>query len=130
MSRNTGAPGRPGASIPGVPPSINGNSIGYISWNMNKRGLMLDMKDPAQRANAYELLKTCDVFLMNMRPDVAGRLGVDYETVSQINPGIVYCTVTGWGQTGPMRDMQGNDGLINYYTGMATTNGAEGAAGS
>ncbi len=126
FQRNAGQPGRPGGAIPGVPPSINGNSIGYISWNMNKRGLTLDMKDPKDRANAYELLKTCDVFLMNMRPDVAGRLGVDYETVSQINPGIVYCTVTGWGQTGPMRDLPGADGQINYFTGMSTTNGAEG----
>ena len=124
--RNPGSPDRPGTGIPGVPPSINGNSIGYISWNMNKRGLTLDMKSPQDRANAYELLKTCDVFLMNMRPDVAGRLGVDYETVSQINPGIVYCTVTGWGQTGPMRDLPGADGQIQYFTGMSSTNGAEG----
>src|SRR5262245_16246035 len=69
-----------------VPPTINGTSIGYISWNMNKRGATFDLKNPQDRANAYELIKTCDVFLMNMRPDVAARLGVDYETVSQINP--------------------------------------------
>ncbi len=119
----------PGADRPGggVPPSINGTSIGYISWNMNKRGLTLDMKSQEDRANAYELLKTCDVFLMNMRPDVAGRLGVDYETLSKINPGIVYCTVTGWGQDGPMRELPGADGQINHFTGMSTTNGVEGA---
>ena len=119
----------PGADRPGggVPPSINGTSIGYISWNMNKRGLTLDMKAQEDRANAYELLKTCDVFLMNMRPDVAGRLGVDYETLSKINPGIVYCTVTGWGQDGPMRELPGADGQINHFTGMSTTNGVEGA---
>ena len=109
-----------------VPPTINGTSIGYISWNMNKRGFTLDLKSPQDRANAYELIKTCDVFLMNMRPDVAGRLGVDYETVSQINPGIVYCTVTGWGHTGPMRDLPGADGQVQYFTGGAAANGAEG----
>ena len=120
----------PGSERPGggVPPSINGTSIGYISWNMNKRGLTLDMKAQEDRANAYELLKTCDVFLMNMRPDVAGRLGVDYETLSKINPGIVYCTVTGWGQEGPMRELPGADGQINHFTGMSTTNGVEGAS--
>ena len=122
--RQTIGADRPGG---GVPPSINGTSIGYISWNMNKRGMTLDMKAQDDRANAYELLKTCDVFLMNMRPDVAGRLGVDYDTLSKINPGIVYCTVTGWGQEGPMRELPGADGQINHFTGMSTTNGVEGA---
>ena len=118
---------RPGAFM--VPPTINGTSIGYISWNMNKRGMTIDLKSPEGRANAYELLKTCDVFLMNMRPDVAARLGVDYETVAQINPRIVYCTVTGWGQTGPMRELPGADGQVQYFTGGSDANGAEGESG-
>src|SRR6266849_6563574 len=49
-----------------VPPRINGTSIGFITWNMNKRGLFLDLKSPEDRATAYELLKTCDVFMINM----------------------------------------------------------------
>lgn len=110
----------------GVPPSINGTSIGYITWNMNKRGIQFDLKAQDDRVDAYELLKTCDVFLMNMRPDVAGRLGVDYESVSKINPGIVYIAVTGWGQTGPMRDLPGADGQIQHYTGFGSANGVEG----
>lgn len=119
---------QPTATGAGVPPTINGTSIGYIAWNMNKRGLTLDMKSPQGRANAYELLKTCDVFMMNMRPDVAGRLGVDYETVSQINPGIVYCTITGWGQSGPMRDVPGADPQARFFTGFHQGVGAEDAA--
>ena len=111
----------------GVPPSINGTSIGYITWNMNKRGIQFDLKAQEDRADAYELLKTCDVFLMNMRPDVAARLGVDYESVSRVNPGIVYVAVTGWGQTGPMRDLPGADGQIQHYTGFGSANGEEGA---
>ena len=117
-----------GGILHGSPPAINGLSAAYFPWNANKRGLTLDMKSPTDRANAYELLKTCDVFLMNMRPDVAGRLGVDYETVSQINERIVYCTITGWGETGPMAQLQGDDGKLNYFTGMSSTNGVEGSA--
>jgi len=104
-------------------------AVGYIAWNMNKRGITLDLKAAEDIAYAHELLKTCDVFLMNMRPDVAARLGVDYDAVAQINPGIVYCTVTGWGHTGPMRELPGADGQVQYFTGGADANGAEGAPG-
>jgi crotonobetainyl-CoA:carnitine CoA-transferase CaiB-like acyl-CoA transferase len=117
---------QPTATGAGVPPTINGTSIGYIAWNMNKRGLTLDMKSPQDRANAYDLIKTCDVFMMNMRPDVAGRLGVDYETLSQINPGIVYLTITGWGQSGPMRDVPGADPQVRFFTGFHQGVGEEG----
>ena len=61
----------------GVPPTIDGTSIGCIAWNMNTRGLSLDMKSPEDRQTAYELLGTCDVFLLNIRPEVTDRLGVD-----------------------------------------------------
>ena len=110
----------------GVPPSINGTSIGYITWNMNKRGIQFDLKSQDDRADAYEVLKTSDVFLMNMRPDVAARLGVDYESVSKLNPGIVYVAVTGWGQAGPLSSLPGADGQIQHYTGFGSSSGVEG----
>ncbi len=110
----------------GVPPTINGTSIGYIAWNMNKRAFSLDMKLEEYRRRAYELLKTCDVFLVNMRPGVAERLGVGYEDVQKINPRIVYCTVTGWGTTGPMADLPGADGQVQYVTGFGSPTGIEG----
>ena len=110
----------------GVPPTIKGTSIGYIAWNMNKRGLFLDLKATRDRATAYELLKTCDVFMINMRTGVAERLGLGYETVSQINPGIVYCSITGWGETGPMAQAPGADGQMQYFTGFWSTNGQRG----
>ena len=110
----------------GVPPTINGTSIGYITWNMNKRGLFLDLKAEAGRATAYELLKTSDVFLVNMRPGVAERLGVGYDDLARINPQIVYCSVTGWGSSGPMAAKPGADGYANYFTGFWSVNGASG----
>ena len=91
----------------GVPPAINGTSVGYISWNMNKRGLFLDLKSPSDRQTAYELLQTCDVFMINMRPGAAERMGVGYEQVAAANPNIIYTAITGWGEVGPMRGQAG-----------------------
>jgi crotonobetainyl-CoA:carnitine CoA-transferase CaiB-like acyl-CoA transferase len=107
----------------GARPTINGTSIGYVSWNLNKRGLTLDLKSEEGRRDAHELLKTCDVFLMNMRTGVAERLGVDYETVSKIRPDIIYCAITGWGETGPMSHEPGGDTPIYYGSGFATGTG-------
>lgn len=110
----------------GVPPTINGTSIGYITWNMNKRGLFLDLKEKRDRATAAELLESCDVFLINMRTGVADRLGLGYEAVRAINPRIVYCSVTGWGESGPMAERPGADGQMQYFSGFWSTNGGRG----
>ena len=110
----------------GVPPAIDGTSIGYITWNMNKRGLFLDLKSEADRETAYRLLETCDALLVNMRPGAAERLGMGYEQVRAANPRIVYTTITGWGEVGPMRDRPGADVQCQYFTGFWSTNGARG----
>ncbi|MFN8556345.1 MAG: CoA transferase [Dehalococcoidia bacterium] len=110
----------------GVPPTINGTSIGYIAWNMNKRGLFLDLKSPEDRLTALEVLKTCDAFIINMRTGVAERLGLGYEAVAAVNPGIVYCSITGWGESGPMMHRPGADGQAQYFTGFWSTSGARG----
>ncbi len=109
-----------------IPPTINGTSIGYIAFNMNKRAFSLDLKSEAHRKSAYDLLKTCDVFLANMRPGVPERLGVGYEAVREINPRIVYCEVTGWGESGPMSALPGADQQAQHITGFTSTNGVEG----
>ncbi len=113
----------------GVPPTINGTSIGYIAWNMNKRGLFLDLKATEDRSTAYELIKSSDVFIVNMRTGVADRLGLSYEALSAINPNIVYCSITGWGETGPMATRPGADTQVGYFTGLWSTQGATGEAG-
>ena len=110
----------------GVPPTIDGTSIGYMTWNQNKRGLFLDLKSPTDRQTAYELLQTCDVFLINMRPGAAERMGVGYEQVKAVNPDIIYTAITGWGEVGPMRDRPGADVQAQYFTGFWSVSGAEG----
>ena len=111
----------------GVPPTINGTSIGYIAWNMNKRAFSLDMKDPVYIERARQLVKTCDVFLVNMRPGVADRLGLGYEAVSELNPRIVYVNVTGFGTTGPWVDLPGADTQVQYISGFSAATGKEGS---
>jgi crotonobetainyl-CoA:carnitine CoA-transferase CaiB-like acyl-CoA transferase len=110
----------------GIPPYINGVSIGHITWNMNKRQMFLDMKSEFDVEMAHKLLATCDVFVDNMRPGVADRLGLSYETLSEINPRIVYCTICGWGTTGPMSDRTAADPQIQAFTGFAGNSGTPG----
>ncbi len=119
-------PGTPPERLGQVPPTIDGTSIGYLAWNMNKRGLGLDLKDPADVATAREVAARCDVFLVNMRPGVVDRLGLGYDTIAARNPGIVYCDVNGWGHDGPMATSPGSDGVIQGYSGFWSLNGADG----
>ena len=96
----------------------------YDPMARGKRSIGLNLKSQDAREVLYKLIKDADVFVEEFRPGVVKRLGVDYETISGINPGIVYLSVTGYGQTGPYRSMVGHD--INY----TSTAGAQGAIGS
>ncbi|MDQ2621691.1 MAG: CoA transferase, partial [Actinomycetota bacterium] len=99
----------------------------YLSLNRSKKSIRLDLKSEAGRAAFHRIAKTADVVLEGFRPGVAARLGVDFETLRELNPGLVYCSITGYGQDGPSRDRAGHD--LNYLasTGMlAMTGGADG----
>jgi crotonobetainyl-CoA:carnitine CoA-transferase CaiB-like acyl-CoA transferase len=113
----------------GVPPSINGTSIGYLTWNMNKRGLILDLKQEVDQAFARRLIETCDVFMCNMRPGVPDRLGLSYEDLHAINPRLIYCTATGYGSFGPRSRDRGADPQIQALTGYWAAQGARGELG-
>jgi crotonobetainyl-CoA:carnitine CoA-transferase CaiB-like acyl-CoA transferase len=119
-------PGTPPERLGQVPPTVDGTSIGYLAWNMNKRGLGLDLKNPDHVATALTVAATCDVFLANMRPGVVDRLGLGYEAVAARNPSVVYCDVNGWGHDGPMAQAPGSDGVIQGYCGFWSLNGADG----
>ena len=109
-----------------VPPNFDGLSILYVTANNNKRSAMLDLKDTKHREAAYRLLRESDVFLENMRPGVMSRLGLDYETVSEINPQIVYLSASGYGQTGHMVPRPGADPQIQAFGGWTSITGQEG----
>ena len=80
--------------------------------NRNKQHMTLNLKTTEGRSIFYRLVQTADVVLEGFRPGVVKRLGVDYDAVRVLNPGIVYCAVSGYGQTGPLSDKAGHD--VNY----------------
>jgi crotonobetainyl-CoA:carnitine CoA-transferase CaiB-like acyl-CoA transferase len=87
-----------------LPPAVDGESHYFVSVNRNKRGVVVDLKVPEGRDLVLRLAGVCDVVIENFRPGVAGRLGVDYESVTRFNPEIVYCSISAFGQTGPLAE--------------------------
>ncbi len=81
----------------------------FQTYNRNKRSIALDTGKPDDRAVFHELIRTADVFIQNFRPGVAERLGAGFEELQRINPRLVYCAITGFGQTGPSRDRPAYD---------------------
>jgi alpha-methylacyl-CoA racemase len=99
------------------PPYIDGaddsaKSALFLSLNRNKRSIRLDLKNERGREALLALVRDHDVVLESFRPGVLDRLGVGYERMREVNPGIVYCAISGYGQSGPRRDASGHD--MNY----------------
>ena len=101
-------------------------NVSFLSLNRNKRSLAVDLKNPEGKAVLIELVKTADVFLQNYRPGVAKRLGVDYETLSQINPRLVYVSMSGYGEDGPYLNWPGQDLVLQGMSGAMLSAGREG----
>jgi crotonobetainyl-CoA:carnitine CoA-transferase CaiB-like acyl-CoA transferase len=98
----------------------------FLSLNRNKRSIRIDLKHERGRELLLALVRDCDVVLESFRPGVLDRLGVGYERMREVNPGIVYCAISGYGQTGPKRDAPGHD--MNYL-GLIGLLGLTGEAG-
>jgi crotonobetainyl-CoA:carnitine CoA-transferase CaiB-like acyl-CoA transferase len=101
-------------------------NVSFLSLNRNKRSLAVDLKNPEGKAVLMELVKTADVFLQNYRPGVAKRLGVDYETLSQINPRVVYVSMSGYGEDGPYVNNPGQDLILQGMSGAMLSAGRAG----
>ncbi len=113
-----------------VPPFMAGDQASvFLDTNLNKRLVALDLKDPTDLEAAWALLDTCDVFVENMRPGAANKLGFSYETVSARNPRIVYVSACAYGRVGPMATQAGVDPLVQAFSGFASLNGQEGESG-
>lgn len=93
-------------------PKIDGASIGYAILNRGKKSIALDLKAEGAVESLRPLIEKADVLVEQFRPGVMDRLGLGYEAVRAVNPGIVYCSITGYGQSGPKRDIAGHD--LNY----------------
>jgi alpha-methylacyl-CoA racemase len=98
------------------PPHVDGESAVYALLNRGKKSIVLDLKSSDARARLAPLLARCDVVVEQFRPGVMARLGLGYEAAKAVNPRVVYCAITGYGQDGPRRDEAGHD--LNY---VATT---------
>ncbi|UVH60568.1 CoA transferase [Variovorax paradoxus] len=120
-------PGR-GDEMRSYVPKFGRDSVNFALLNQGKRSVALDLKDPTAVAQAIALVRHADVLVEQFRPGVMDRLGLGYDAMRAINPGLIYCAITGWGQQGPLADMAAHD--LNYQaeTGlMALTAGADGA---
>lgn len=84
----------------------------FQSINGNKKSLTLDLKNQTAREILYRLVTKADIFMEGFRPGVAARLGIDYHTLSKINPRLIYCSISGYGQEGPYKNLPGHD--LNY----------------
>jgi crotonobetainyl-CoA:carnitine CoA-transferase CaiB-like acyl-CoA transferase len=93
-------------------PTVDGRSYTYLTRNRNKASVGVDLKDDRGREAFLRLAETADVVVESFRPGVVDRLGVDYGSVREVNEDVVYCSLTGYGQTGPYADRPGHD--VNY----------------
>ena len=98
-----------GDEMRGYQPRLGADSANYTLLNRGKRGAAVDLKDPDVRDRLLELVVDVDVLVEQFRPGVMDRLGLGYDDVRAVNPGIVYCSITGHGQTGPSAGRAGHD---------------------
>src|SRR5690349_4734958 len=94
------------------PPFAAGESAYYLCVNRNKRSVVVDFKTADGQKLIRELIKRSDVLVENFRPGTLARFGLDFESASRLNPKLIYCSITGFGQTGPWRDKPGYDFMI------------------
>jgi crotonobetainyl-CoA:carnitine CoA-transferase CaiB-like acyl-CoA transferase len=98
-------------------------SPNFLAWNRNKRSLALDLKAPEAKGILYKIALKADVVVQNFRPGVLAKLGFGYEDFKRINPRIVYCSGSGYGDSGPYLSRPGQDMLIQGLTGIAAATG-------
>ncbi|XP_075899225.1 succinyl-CoA:glutarate CoA-transferase [Nelusetta ayraudi] len=108
------------------PPFVGSESAYFLSVNRNKKSICVDMKHPSGRSIIQELAAVCDVLVENFLPEKLASLGLGYPTLSGINPGLVYCSITGYGQTGPQSQSPGYDSIASAVSGMMHITGPEG----
>ena len=118
------APGRGDAMrYYGADRRYDGMAPAFIAVNAGKKSIVLDLKQPRDLDAARRLIARCDVLVENFRPGVMARLGLGYAAVNESNPRIVYCSVSGYGQSGPRRDWPAIDNIVQATSGMMSLGG-------
>lgn len=106
-----------------VPPEIEGESAAFMMMNRNKRGVVLDLKNPEGNAVLRKMLSTADVVIENYRKGTMEKLGLGYETLRTDNPGLIYCEISGFGRTGPYSERGGFDLIAQGMAGLMSITG-------
>ncbi|MGI9408150.1 MAG: CaiB/BaiF CoA transferase family protein [Hyphomicrobiaceae bacterium] len=106
-----------------LPPDINGESAAFMMMNRNKRGIALDLKSDEGRNALLTLVRDADILIENYRHDTMEKLGLGYETLSNINPGLVYCEISGFGRSGPLAKQGGFDLVAQGMSGLMSITG-------
>lgn len=117
-----------GDNLRHYPSTLEGENRAFLGVNRSKRGIVLDLKDENDRAVLLDLVRDADVLVHNFRPGVPERLGIDYPALSALNDRLIYCAVTGYGDTGPMAGRAGYDQVLQAMTGMTRLQGRAGSA--
>ena len=105
---------------------VNGESTFFVWLNAGKESLVLDVKDAADQALFLKLIGKADVLLQNLRPGALERLGLDYARLSEVNPRLVMCNISGYGMTGPLAEMKAYDFLVQAEAGLCSVTGTDG----
>lgn len=109
-----------------LPPDIKGESAAFMMMNRNKRGIALDLKSDHGREILLRLLEKADCVIENYRHDTMEKLGLGYENLKTLNPGLIYCEISGFGRTGPYRERGGFDLIAQGMSGLMAITGEEG----
>lgn len=107
----------------GWPPLHDDTGAVFLSMNRGKKSIALDLKSEAGLDVVYRLAARSDIVVESYAPDVKARLRVDYDTLQALNPALIYCSISGFGQTGPLRTALGYDNILQAFTGMMAMNG-------
>jgi crotonobetainyl-CoA:carnitine CoA-transferase CaiB-like acyl-CoA transferase len=117
-----------GDSARGMPPFVNGESAPFMTWNRNKRSVVMDLKHPADKDALWELIDRADILVENYRPGVLDRLGFGWDALHARNERLILASISGFGQTGPYSSRGGFDLITQAMSGLMSTNGpADGA---
>lgn len=107
-----------------LPPDAGGEAAYYLCINRNKRSLTVNMKTPEGQKIIRELARQSDIVLENYKVGTLKTMGLDYESIKAVNPGVIYCAITGFGQNGPYKDKPGYDFMIQGMGGVMSITGA------
>ncbi|MGE7759002.1 CaiB/BaiF CoA transferase family protein [Peribacillus sp. NPDC097895] len=116
-------PGKGDESRRFTPPTWNGESCYYLTSNRNKRSITVDLKSPEGREIIYKLVQDADILVENYRTGTLDKLGFGYETLNELNPRLVYCSISGFGRTGPEKNRAGYDLILQGFGGLMSITG-------